>query len=322
MWNLLQKGQVVANPETIIVLYGGVGSERAVSLISGESIGKALAVNFEVELLRLDAEALPDSINAQRSIVFPALHGAFGEDGRLQGLLEAAGIEYCGSGSVASKLCMAKDLTKTIARELGIGVPEAMVFDGTDAPREDAVIETLGSSLVIKPTDQGSSVGLYFTEHRSALGVTLSQIHSGNWLIEQRIHGRELTVGVLKGAAMGVVEIVSASGVYDYAAKYTAGSTEYRYPAELEPELEARIKAQAEALFDACGCRDFARIDFLLSGAQLYFLEINTLPGLTATSLLPKSASCMGFDFESLAGELVAPAIERFAARETTELGQ
>ena len=306
----------MANPESIIVLYGGVGSEREVSLVSGESIGKALAVNFEVELLRLDAEALPDSINAQRSIVFPALHGAFGEDGRLQKLLEAAGIECCGSDSVASKLCMAKDLTKTIARDLGIGVPEAMVFDGTNGPRADAVIETLGSSLVIKPTDQGSSVGLYFTEHRSALGVTLSQIHSGNWLIEQRIHGRELTVGVLRGAAMGVVEIVSASGVYDYTAKYTTGSTEYRYPAELDSELEARINAHAEALFSACGCRDFARIDFLLDGAQLYFLEINTLPGLTATSLLPKSASCMGFDFESLARELVAPAIERFAARE------
>ena len=312
----------MANPESIVVLYGGVGPEREVSLVSGESIGKALAVNFEVELVRLDAEALPESINLQRSIVFPALHGAFGEDGRLQGLLEAAGIEYCGSAAVASKLCMAKDLTKMIAREQGIGVPEAMVFDGTDVPRADAVIETLGSSLVIKPTDQGSSVGLYFTEHRSALGVTLSQIHSGNWLIEQRIHGRELTVGVLKGAAMGVVEIVSSSGVYDYTAKYTAGSTEYRYPAELEPELEARIKAQAEVLFDACACRDFARIDFLLDGAQLYFLEINTLPGLTATSLLPKSAYCAGFDFESLAGELVAPAIERFAARKTKGFGE
>ena len=322
MWNQLKKGQIVPNPESIIVVYGGVGSEREVSLVSGEALGKALAANFEVELLRLDAEALPDSINAQRSIVFPALHGAFGEDGRLQALLKAAGIEFCGSDSVASQLCMAKDLTKAIARELGIGVPEAIVFDGTDVPRADAVIETLGSSLVIKPTDQGSSVGLYFTEHRSALGVTLSQIHKGNWLIEQRIHGRELTVGVLKGAAMGVVEIVSASGVYDYTAKYAAGSTEYRYPAKLEPELEARIKAQSEALFDACGCRDFARIDFLLDGAQLYFLEINTLPGLTATSLLPKSASCVGFDFESLAAELVAPAIERFVARKTKEIGQ
>lgn len=310
----------MANPESIIVLYGGVGSEREVSLVSGKAIGQALAANFEVELLLLDAEALPESIDAARSIVFPALHGAFGEDGRLQALLEAAGIEYCGSDAAASQLCMAKDLTKTIAQDLGISVPKAMVFDGADAPLADSVIDELGTSLVIKPTDQGSSVGLYFTEHRSALGVTLSQINSGNWMIEQRIRGRELTVGVLNGAAMGVVEIVSASGVYDYKAKYTPGSTEYRYPAELEPEIEAQIKADAEALFDACDCRDFARIDFLLDDSKSYFLEINTLPGLTATSLLPKSASCVGFDFESLGRELVTPAIQRFAARGTKGL--
>jgi len=310
----------VAEPESIIVLYGGVGSEREVSLVSGEAIAQALAANFKVELLRLDAEALPESIDGDRSIVFPALHGAFGEDGRLQALLEDAGIEYCGSDAAASRLCMAKDLTKTIASDLGIAVPQAMVFDGADAPLADSVIESLGTSLVIKPTDQGSSVGLYFTEHRSALGVTLSQIHDGKWLIEQRIRGRELTVGVLNGAAMGAVEIVSASGVYDYEAKYTPGSTEYRYPAELDSEVEARIKADAEALFAACGCRDFARIDFLLDGAESYFLEINTLPGLTATSLLPKSASCVGLDFESLGRDLVSPAIERFNALETKGL--
>jgi D-alanine-D-alanine ligase len=178
----------------------------------------------------------------------------------------------------------------------------------------DAVIEQLGASLVIQPAEQGSSGGLHFTEHRSALGVTLSGIRSGNWLIEQRIRGRELTVGVLHGAAMGIVEIVSQTGVYDYKAKYTPGSTEYHFPADLEAAVEAKIKDQAEQLFDACGCRDFARIDFLLDGGRPYFLEINTLPGLTATSLLPKSASCVGYDFEQLAGELVAPAMARFQA--------
>jgi D-alanine-D-alanine ligase len=305
----------VAKLESIVVLYGGVGSEREVSLVSGAAIAKALSVNYTVDLCLLDAEALPQALDASRSIVFPALHGGFGEDGRLQALLEAAGIEFCGSDSTASRLCMAKDATKAIASDLGIGVPQALFFNGADAPLADMVIEQLGASLVIKPTDQGSSVGLYFTEHRSELGVALSKIERGNWMIEQRIRGRELTVGVLKGAAMGIVEIVSASGVYDYKAKYTPGSTEYRYPAELEAAIEARIKAQAEQLFDACGCRDFARIDFLLEGAQSYFLEINTLPGLTATSLLPKSASCVGFDFESLAGELMAPAIERFEAK-------
>jgi D-alanine-D-alanine ligase len=305
----------VAKPESIIVLYGGVGSEREVSLVSGAAIAEALAVNHTVELLLLDAEVLPRCIDGARSIVFPALHGAFGEDGRLQALLESAGVEYCGSDAAASRLCMAKDATKVVARDLGIGVPKALVFDGAKAPLADTVIERLGTSLVIKPTDQGSSVGLYFTQHRSALGVALSKVDHGNWMIEQRICGRELTVGVLNGAAMGIVEIVSASGVYDYVAKYTPGSTEYRFPAELESEVEARIKAQAEQLFDACGCRDFVRIDFLLDGKQAYFLEINTLPGLTATSLLPKSATCVGYNFESLAGELVGPAIKRFEAR-------
>jgi D-alanine-D-alanine ligase len=305
----------VSKPESIVVLYGGVGSEREVSLVSGEAISKALSVHHAVQLLRLDADALPSEIDPTRSIVFPALHGAFGEDGQLQALCEAAGVECCGSDAAASRLCMAKDKTKEIAAGLGIPSPKGMTFSGAQVPLADDVIEALGSSLVIKPADQGSSVGLHFTEHRSALGVTLSQIHRGNWLIEERIKGRELTVGVLKGAAMGIVEIVSSSGVYDYKAKYTPGSTEYIFPAELEPAIEARIKEHAERLFDACGCRDFARIDFLLDGKQSYFLEINTLPGLTATSLLPKSASCVGYDFVALAAELVAPAIARFETR-------
>jgi len=312
---LAQMNQTMANLESIIVLCGGLGAERAISLISGETMAKVLARHFEVELLYLDAEGLPESIDGRCSVVFPALHGDFGEDGRLQALLEVAEIEYCGSDAAASRLCMAKDQTKTLARSLGIAVPDGIVFDAAEVPLADAVISALGTSLVIKPADQGSSVGLCFTEHRSALGIALSQIHGGRWLIERRIRGRELTVGVLKGAAMGVVEIVSASGVYDYKAKYTPGSNRYEYPAALQAEVYAEIQAQAEALFEACGCRDFARIDFLLEGSQPYFLEVNTLPGLTATSLLPMSASCAGFDFESLSRELVIPAIRRFAAR-------
>ena len=302
----------MSKPPKIVVLYGGVGSEREVSLQSGEAIAQALSVNFEVVPLILSSEAMPDSVKSNTDIVFPALHGSFGEDGRLQTLLEAAKIHYCGSDATASRLCMDKVATKKIARELHIAVPEAIAFEGASAPLADTVIDQLGSSLVIKPADQGSSVGLHFTEHRSALGVTLSGTRNGNWLIEQRILGRELTVGVIKGVAMGVVEIVSQSGVYDYEAKYTTGSTEYHFPADLEPAIEVKVKDHAEQLFRACGCRDFARIDFILDGACPNFLEINTLPGLTATSLLPKSALCNGYDFEKLAAELVAPAIARF----------
>ncbi len=305
----------MTNPKSIIVLYGGVGPERDVSLLSGQAIADALSQQFTIEPLQIDSEALPASIDGETSVVFPALHGTFGEDGRLQQLLEDAGVYYCGSDAEASRLCMMKDRTKERSRQLGIPVPKGIVFDGANVPLADTVIDKLGTSLVTKPADQGSSVGLSFTEHRSALGVALSQIRSGKWLIEQRIHGRELTVGLLNGKAMGIVEILSPDGKYDFTAKYTPGTTEYRYPADLEPTVEAQIKKSAEELFTSCGCRDFARIDFLLDGAVAYFLEINTLPGLTATSLLPKSASCIGLDFEALARELVTPALQRFATR-------
>ena len=305
----------MAEAVKILVLHGGISEEREVSLASGEAVASALAATHPVELICLDEAALPEGIRAAETIVFPALHGAFGEDGRLQTLLETGGIEYCGSDAAASRLCMDKAAAKSIAREQGVQTPQWLTFDAAGKPLADELIERLGASLVVKPVDQGSSVGLHFCEHRSALGLALSQIHGGNWLVEQRISGRELTVGLLEGKAMGVVEILSASGVYDYRAKYTPGSTEYRFPAELTAELDARIQREAECLFQACGCRDFARIDFLLDQQELYFLEINTLPGLTETSLLPKSASCVGYDFPALANALVAPALHRLSSR-------
>lgn len=299
----------------ILVLYGGTSEEREVSLASGRALAAALEAKYPVDLVRLDEDALPEGIQAADTVTFPALHGGFGENGELQSLLEAEGIEYCGSDAAASRLCMDKAAAKVIACEQGVRTPKWLVFDAEQTPLADAVIAELGPSLVVKPVGEGSSVGLHFAEHRSALGVALSQIHEGKWLIEQRIRGRELTVGLLHGKAMGTVEIVSASGVYDYAAKYTAGATEYRFPAALSPEVECLLREAAERIFQACGCRDFARVDFLLEGELLYFLEVNTLPGLTTTSLLPKSASCEGYNFEALAEALVAPAITRLAQR-------
>lgn len=301
----------MAEAVKILVLHGGTSEEREVSLASGRALASALEVTHRTDLICLDEAALPEGIQAADTVVFPALHGTFGEDGQLQALLEAAGIEYCGSDAAASRLCMDKVAAKTIAREQVVRTPDWLAFDAGAKPLADDLIQRLGASLVVKPVDQGSSVGLHFSEHRSALGGALSQIHEGRWLAEQRISGRELTIGLLEGKAMGVVEIVSTSGVYDYQAKYSPGSTEYLFPAELTPTVEAQIKDEAERLFQACGCRDFARIDFLLDGEQLYFLEVNTLPGLTATSLLPKSASCVGYDFASLAEALVAPAVKR-----------
>lgn len=304
----------------IVVLYGGTSEEREVSLASGQALAEALRASHDVELIRLDEEALPQGLRTGGLVVFPALHGGFGEGGGLQSLLEAEGIEFCGSGSAASRLCMDKTAAKTFALELKIPTPAWLSFDASETPLADTVIDQLGASLVVKPVDQGSSVGLHFTEHRSALGVALSQVHSGSWLVEQHVRGRELTVGLLEGKAMGVVEIVSATGVYDYEAKYKSGTTEYLYPATLASGIEERIKEYSEQLFAACGCRDFARADFLLDGEDLFFLEINTLPGLTATSLLPKSASCVGYDFKSLAEALISPALKRLASSGSKEV--
>lgn len=304
--------QNVPDIPEVVVLYGGIGAEREISIQSGRAIARALEKNFKVEKTILDTEAIPPTIDRRRHLVFPALHGGFGEDGRLQKQLELQRIHYCGSDAAASRLCMDKAATQVIARHLKVSVPKGMAFDAAEPPPIYKIIDKLGASLVIKPVDQGSSVGLHFIEDRAALQVGLSGLHSGKWLIEERIYGRELTVGLLRGRPMGIVEIVTQSGVYDYKAKYILESTDYQFPAKLEPEVEIKLKTQAEKIFKACGCRDFARIDFLLDDKGLYFLEINTLPGLTSKSLFPKSASCPGLNFERMAMELARPAIERF----------
>jgi D-alanine-D-alanine ligase len=170
-----------------------------------------------------------------------------------------------------------------------------------------------GDQVVLKPNRQGSSVGLQIVTSKVGLEIALSGLRQGNWIAEKRIIGRELTVGLLRGRAMGVVEIVPKSGVFDYTSKYTKGLTEYFAPAKISEELAETVRSAAETAFAACGCRDYARIDFMLStDGELYLLEINTLPGMKETSLLPMSARCVGLDFIALCRELTAPAVERF----------
>jgi D-alanine-D-alanine ligase len=160
-------------------------------------------------------------------------------------------------------------------------------------------------------------VGLTIATERSVLVQALAGINEGNWLIEQRLVGRELSVGVVEGKAMGVVEIKPKSGVYDFASKYTKGATQYFAPAPLSDEVASSAQKDAEIAYAACGCRDYARVDFILceqNGVKaLYLLEINTLPGMKETSLLPMSARCVGLDFTALVHELVKPAMQRFS---------
>jgi D-alanine-D-alanine ligase len=297
----------------VIILAGGIGPEREVSISTGKALSNALAKNFQVELIDLTEEKLPKGMNPETTVVFPVIHGTFGEDGRLQSLLENEGITYSGSDSSSSRLCMDKFESKKTVAQAGVRVAPDFAFNHPKDVDSTEVLSSLGQDLIIKPTDQGSSVALYVLHGEEELRSTLKEIDSGNWMIEKRIFGREVTVGILRNCSLGIVEVIPKGGVYDFERKYSAGSTEYRYPAVLDCEIEHEIKTFALNAFNACGCRDFARVDFIIcEDGHAHFLEINTLPGLTETSLLPKSASCSGYDFEQLSKQLLQPAVERF----------
>ena len=308
--------KTTAREPIIAVLCGGTSSEREVSLGSGAASALALARAYPTRLFKVDADALPEGLDPARYVVFSTLHGTFGEDGGMQRLLDAAGIAYAGCDAAGSALTMDKAATKAAAAARGITVAKGITFSAAQKPSASEIIAALGEQVVVKPNDQGSSVGLTVSSDRATLEQALAGIKSGNWLVEQRLVGRELSVGVLHGKAMGVVEIRPKSGVYDFASKYTKGATEYFAPASLSDELTAAARKAAETAFAACGCRDYSRVDFILCEQNvnnpLYLLEINTLPGMKETSLLPMSARCVGLDFTALVRELVSPAVQRF----------
>jgi D-alanine-D-alanine ligase len=291
-----------------------VSSEREVSLGSGAAAASALARLWPTRLLDVTSEALPAGLDPARDVVFSTLHGTFGEDGQMQKLLDAAGVVYAGCDAASSALTMDKAATKRAAAAAGVKVAVDRLFAATECPDADSLVAALGTDrLVIKPNDQGSSVGLALPEGRAAVAAALDGLTPGNWIAEPRLLGRELSVGVLGGRAMGLVEIRPRSGVYDFTSKYTKGATEYLAPAPLGETAALAVAKAAEAAFAACGCRDYARVDFILiSDFEFYLLEINTLPGMKETSLLPMSARCTGLDFTALVRELVRPAVRRF----------
>lgn len=299
----------------ITVLYGGVGPERDVSLKTGAALIGALEESFTVHAVELREAALPAFLDPAGSPFFPALHGEFGEDGALQSLLERGRFEYAGSDSISSALCMDKERTKKMASAAGVRVPDSIVLEPGEVPDADRIRDRLGERIVIKPVAGGSSTHLAVVEGIGELLRRLDALPDQRWLLETFIGGRELSVGLLNGIGQGVVEILPEGGIYDYRHKYTGGLTEYRWPAVLDPEVEAAVRGWAETVFAVCGCRDFARADFRLDDEGPSFLEINTIPGLTAESLLPKSAACRGLSFEDLAAELVRPALNRFHRR-------
>jgi D-alanine-D-alanine ligase len=312
------EGRAVSDP-VIAVFAGGISAESEVSSGSGAACALFLARSFTTRLFPIVSGGLPDGYDPRRHVVFSTLHGTFGEDGGMQRLLDAAGGSYAGCDAASSELTMDKALTKERVAARGVRVADGIVFNGASRPTPGELMGRLGPSIVLKPNNEGSSVGLAIVSGEAALRSALASIKDGRWVAERKVEGREVSVGIVGGKAVGIVEIKPNSGVFDYRSKYTKGASEYVAPAPLEDSVAARLRSDAETAFSACGCRDFARVDFIISPqGEPFLLEINTLPGMKETSLLPMCARCAGLDFTALVREMVLPAVERFRQRNSS----
>jgi D-alanine-D-alanine ligase len=297
---------------SVAVLLGGPSAEREVSLRSGSAVARALRAAGH-SVVEIDPKPGALSLPKGVEVAFVALHGTYGEDGGVQTELEALGVPYTGCGPAASRTAFDKAETKARLNAAGIRTPRGLVLEtAPDAPPADAP----PAPFVVKPARQGSSVGLAFAETAAELpgAVRHALAHDTRVLVEERIAGREITAGVLGGEALPVVEVRPKAGAYDYANKYTPGRTEYLCPAPFDEDTTRRIRATALGAFDALGCRDYARIDMIVTpSGEPVVLEVNTLPGMTETSLLPKAAAAAGMDFTELCRRMIAMAIGRSA---------
>lgn len=302
-------GQLIK--EKIGVLMGGNSSERDISLRSGKAIADALR-QVGVEVVEIgETEDIYDGVLAEEvDLVFIALHGREGEDGTIQQFLEDHHVEYTGSGVESSRLAMNKILSKKKCTENGILTPQFEAFYAKIEP-EKAFNKF---PLVVKPSAEGSSFGMSVVSRKEDLRQAVKKAFRFDQeiMIEEFISGREITVGILGDQALPPLEIKPKSGVYDFYSKYTVGATEYIVPAPLPKEMVSELKATALKVHELFGCRDFSRVDFILDESnQAYVLEINTIPGFTQTSLLPKSAQAVGIDFNQLCLRILDMALKR-----------
>lgn len=238
---------------------------------------------------------------ALADVVFLGLHGACGEDGRIQAALDLMGIPYTGSGCVGSAIAMDKDLTKRLVGAAGIRTPKWRVVHYGAADIE-AISASEPLPCVVKPVDSGSSIGVSIAHTREALAAALKEnLSLGRVILEQYVKGREITLGVLKGKALPSVEIIPKLGFYDYKNKYQAGATLEICPAPIDPQTEAEISTLALKVHELLNLHTYSRSDFILTeSGEIYFLEVNTLPGMTPTSLIPQEAAAVGIGYAEL----------------------
>jgi len=309
----------------IAVLMGGDSPERDVSLASGKAVADGLrGAGHEVDLLDIPnvAAVLQMDSLRQADVVFPALHGGEGEDGHLQAVLDVMKIPYALSGPRASALAMDKGSAKRIMRSAGIPTPDWLqVTWRADSPdlSVDRILDRAAAELdfplVIKLNGAGSSVGVEIVHSPGEFADAFARVvgaadgRSREVLLERFIPGRELTATILLGRRLPLLEIQTHQGFYDYANKYTSGASEYLVPAPVHSPVYENIAADALRVYELVGCRGLARVDFRLDGDAYFCLEINTIPGMTETSLVPKSAAAVGISFAGLLEDVCKAAL-------------
>lgn len=293
------------------VLMGGASSEREISLASGEMVVTALREEG-YDVLPLDINGNIKFIRkmlkeARIDVAFIALHGHFGEDGTIQRLLKSLNIYYTGSRVKASSLALDKILSRKIFKDAGIAVPEYKVLaSGVNVEGNNFCFP-----LVVKPSSQGSSIGLAIVENKNdlSLAIQLALRYNERVIIEEYIEGREITVGILDDQALPVIQILPKRKFYDYQAKYETGMSDYLLPAPLADDQYLKAQEAALSAHRCLGCRDLSRVDMIMRKEEPIILEVNTIPGLTQNSLFPKAAQAAGISFNQLCVKLIKLAI-------------
>lgn len=301
---MFNKNQVVA------VVMGGPSAEREVSLNTGAAIANALREYGYTNVVEIGLD--PRNFGKQLAeskaeVVFNAVHGLYGEDGRLQTLLEIREMPYTGSGMIASVSCMDKVITKRMLRDAGISTPACLIVNKKESGIKEKIMQRFRLPVVIKPASQGSSIGVEIVKEEKQLDEALANAfkYSRDILVEEFIGGKELTVSMMQKdgevVALPVIHIAPHSGTYDYHSKYTKGATEYICPADLDEETTKKVQEISKQAYEVLGCSGVARADVMLDEeGNGYVLEINTVPGMTATSLVPKAAAAAGISFPEL----------------------
>lgn len=322
-WSFTVKG-------AIGVLAGGPSAEREISLRSGRAVYAALGSVFPrvrwIEFPEWDTRGVKELLSREPlACAFLAMHGKFGEDGTIQGILDEMGIPYTGSGAAASRSAFDKAESGRIFRMKNIPVPPGIVLTRSTAYDNIAI----SYPVIVKPSTEGSSIGLSFVSGRDGLSAAVDRAfgYSDRVIVEEYIEGRELTVGILDERALPVIEIRPRSGIYDFSAKYVDSETEYIVPAGIDDGTYKEAQCLGLAAHHGLGCCGFSRVDMRLSReGRVFVLEVNTIPGMTERSLLPKAAKAAGIDFTELCAALVGLALDRSArfdnkSRDTVKAG-